>query len=258
MNNNFKKVRELVVKYENELTYPTFVYSVLDKVIKGKVFIDDSNRTALVGTDSGIFVVVGDTNNNRFNFFLSEYFVGRKNENKRFTLFSPSKEWDITIKELLEHELREVNRYSFQLNESKFSKLLIKEVPEGFSLRKTDGEVIRNSQDFNDAYLNEYWSSPSNFLEKGFGYCITNHNNLASECVSIFASTQAAEMDIVTQNRYRGLGLGQIVAQKFILKCIEDQKTPRWDCDVNNIASIKLAEKLGFENPIQYSVFVKN
>lgn len=64
-------------------------------------------------------------------------------------------------------------------------------------------------------------------------------------------------MDIVTQDRYRGLRLGQIVATNFILKCMEDKKKPRWDCDVNNNASIKLAEKLGFEKPIEYSVFVR-
>ncbi|MED1228775.1 GNAT family N-acetyltransferase [Bacillus nakamurai] len=29
------------------------------------------------------------------------------------------------------------------------------------------------------------------------------------------------------------------------------------DCDVNNMASVSLAEKLGFNEPAAYSVFVK-
>lgn len=105
MNDKFENARRLVLKYENKQTYPTFVYSVLDKFIKGQTFMDDSNRTALIGTEPGIFVVVGDRNNSSFNSFLSDFFVSRKNENKRFTLFSSTDEWDKTIKELLGDEL---------------------------------------------------------------------------------------------------------------------------------------------------------
>ncbi|MFB7641921.1 hypothetical protein [Peribacillus butanolivorans] len=31
---------------------------------------------------------------------------------------------------------------------------------------------------------------------------------------------------------------------------------PRWDCDILNKSSIKLAGKSGFGNPVEYSIFV--
>ncbi len=43
----------------------------------------------------------------------------------------------------------------------------------------------------------------------------------------------------------------------FIDHCIENHITPRWDCDVDNEASIQLAQKMGFENPQKYSIFVQ-
>ncbi|UFU01147.1 GNAT family N-acetyltransferase [Radiobacillus kanasensis] len=257
MNEKFINAMRLIKKYDNKETYPTFAYSILENYIPGQVFIEDSNRTALIGTNSGIFVVIGDPMNTSFNRFLVEILERRTKENKRFTLFSPSKTWDLVINEFLEKELRQIQRYSFHFNESKFSRLTKGEIPKEFKVRKIDQKIINNSQDFNEAYLEEYWESVSNFTEKGFGYCISNNVHLASECISIFASTQFAEMDIVTQNSYRGMGLAHNVAEHFILHCMEDDKIPRWDCDVNNIASINLAEKLGFENPIKYSVFVR-
>ncbi|MFE8703586.1 GNAT family N-acetyltransferase [Cytobacillus sp. FJAT-54145] len=30
---------------------------------------------------------------------------------------------------------------------------------------------------------------------------------------------------------------------------------PRWDCDIKNVGSIKLAEKLGFHTPREYGVY---
>ncbi|MBY0122789.1 GNAT family N-acetyltransferase [Bacillus sp. S/N-304-OC-R1] len=33
---------------------------------------------------------------------------------------------------------------------------------------------------------------------------------------------------------------------------------PRWDCDIHNMASKKFAGSLGFQHPIEYSVFIKN
>ena len=55
---------------------------------------------------------------------------------------------------------------------------------------------------------------------------------------------------ILQRNKYRGMGLAQNVAEIFIGHCIEINLKPNWDCVVNNFASIKLAERLGFENPM--------
>ncbi|OCA90626.1 hypothetical protein A8F94_01740 [Bacillus sp. FJAT-27225] len=253
------EIKQVINLIENDDTgtYPTFAYSVLEKVVHGELYMDDSNKTALIGTDSGIFVGVGEPKSNRFLKLITEIFESRKIENKRFTLFSPSKSWDKVIKKQFKEEVRQIERYSFQFNIDQYSRLFQEEIPNEMNFRKIDKDIINNSQDFNVRYINEYWGSVSNFLKNGVGYCITHNNNLASECISIFSSSQFAEMDIVTQDHFRGIGLAQKVAEKFIIHCIEEKIQPRWDCDIDNIASIKLAEKLGFGNPQKYSLYVR-
>ena len=77
-----------------------------------------------------------------------------------------------------------------------------------------------------------------------------------SECTSIFSSLQYSEIDIATHEDYRGQGLASSIVKTFIDHCLENDIIPRWDCDILNKSSIKLAGKSGFGNPVQYSIFV--
>ncbi|MGE7907565.1 GNAT family N-acetyltransferase [Peribacillus sp. NPDC094092] len=256
MNTEFEKVINLLKNNDKE-TYPTFIYSVLNNYIPGKVYMDELKKAVLVGTDSGIFVVGGDEMNNGLESIFLEVYRSIKNDKKRFTLFSPSKEWDQVINKMLGNELRQMHRYAFHFNKDTYSAVNMEKVPKDFIVKRIDEKIITESLEFNESYYNEYWGSVSNFLENGFGYCLLHNDTVVSECTSIFSSSQFAEIDIATQNKYRGMGLAQNVADIFIEHCIERNLEPNWDCDVNNFASIKLAERLGFENPMEYSVFVR-
>ncbi len=256
MNNEFEKAINLLKNKNNE-TYPTFAYSVLNNYITGQVYMDELNKTVLIGTDSGIFIAGGDEMNTGLDSIFLEIFRSRKNEKKRFTLFSPSKEWDQVINKLFENELRQMHRYSFHFNKDTYSTIKKGKLPKDFIVKRIDEKIITESLEFNESYYNEYWGSVSNFLENGFGYCLLHNDTVVSECTSIFSSSQFAEIDIATKNKYRGMGLAQNVAEIFIEHCIERNLKPNWDCNVNNFASIKLAERLGFENPKEYSVFVR-
>lgn len=250
MDRDYKDAKKLLKK---EATYPTFVYSVLDNFITGQIHMDESRRTMIIGTDSGLFFVEGDIENSAFNNLLLDIYMTKKRENKRFTLFSPSKEWDEVISKLFERKLRRIFRYSFCFNIDESSRLARSE--ESKKASRINNQIISVSNGFKEAYYNEYWGTVENFLEKGFGYCINDNETVASECVSIFTSNKFAEIDIETQEKYRGMGLAQKVAREFIEHCIAYNVSPRWDCNIDNIASIKLAHKLGFENAKEYSLY---
>lgn len=235
--------------------YPAFAYSVLDNYIDGEVLIDES--ATLIGTASGIYVAAGNDNSDSFSSQLMQIFRDRKRSNQRFTLFSPSKPWDDRIHALFGGELRPLQRYSFQFNENDFLRTSKTKLPDDFQLEKINQANLHNSKDFNESYIIKYWGSVERFLEKGFGCAITQNNVNASECISIFSSSKYAEVDIVTQEQFKGKGLAQYTAKAFIIECLERKLTPRWDCDVHNHASIKLAGKAGFANPETYSVFVR-
>lgn len=243
------------------VTSPSFVFSVLNKIIPGFVYGDSSNKgTFLIGTFSGIFYVMGDEANGKFKEELFSLYHDRKKEQSRFTLFSSSERWDEALNDLFENEemVRRYNRYAFAFNKLKnLSNSNRMELPKGFTVKKINLENIHQSTEFNEEYYEKYWGSVSNFLENGFGYCVLHNDTIVSECTTIFRAEKSAEMDILTKSEWEGKGLGKVTAQSFINHCIEKNITPRWDCSVGNPASISMANTIGFESPLRYSVFAK-
>ena len=244
------------------VTSPSFAFSVLNKMIPGCVYGDSNNEGAfLIGTFSGIFYIMGDEANGKFKEELFSLYRDRKKKQSRFTLFSSSEKWDEAWNDLFENEemVRRYNRYAFAFNKLKnLSNSNRMELPKGFTVKKINLENIHQSTEFNEEYYEKYWGSVSNFLENGFGYCVLHNDTIVSECTSIFRAEKSAEMDIVTKSEWKGKGLGKVTAQSFINHCIEKNITPRWDCSVGNSASISMANTIGFESPLRYSVFAQN
>lgn len=240
-----------------DVVCPTFVYSILDNFIPGTVYADNGHcpGTVLFKINAGIYFVLGDVTNKDFKNFLVELLRQRKKAKLRFTLFSASEDWDVAIKDKLGEEIKQLNRLTFTYDTD--AALAEKRLPcSAYSIVKINEDMIKNSLEFNQAYYEEYWGSVSNFIENGRGFCIVHEGKVISECTSIFSSRQYAEMDIVTHPAYRGQGLASIVAGEFIKDCLENSIVPKWDCDVANRPSIQVAEKLGFVNPRQYSIFI--
>jgi RimJ/RimL family protein N-acetyltransferase len=237
-------------------TVPTFSYSVLNSYIRGNVYVDSNTpETILIETESGIYFVAGKEDNLEFNNFLFDLYSQRKSKKIRFTLFSSTEYWDCVINEQLKDNIKQMSRYSFIFDKKKQiheKDLFVSD----YFIRKINEDLITNSTEFNEDYYKEYWGSVSNFIKNGFGYCILRKGKVVSECTSIFSSPQFSEIDIATHEDYRGQGLASIIAKTFIDHCLENDIIPRWDCDLFNKSSIKLAEKLGFGNPVKYSIFV--
>ncbi|MBU8878233.1 GNAT family N-acetyltransferase [Bacillus sp. FJAT-29790] len=240
----------------NVETVPTFSYSVLNHYINGFVYADSKiPETVLIGIESGIYFVTGKEDNQEFNDFLFELYCQRKSEKLRFTLFSSNENWDRVINERFKDCIKQMSRYSFVYGNKQ--KTPDKNQFSGdYLIRRLNEELITNCSEFNADYYKEYWGSVSNFMEKSFGFCILHKGKVVSECTSIFSSLKFSEIDITTNEDYRGQGLASIIAKTFIDHCLENNITPRWDCDIINKSSIKLAEKLGFGNPMKYSIFV--
>ncbi|MFN9581904.1 MAG: GNAT family N-acetyltransferase [Bacteroidota bacterium] len=63
-----------------------------------------------------------------------------------------------------------------------------------------------------------------------------------------------AEVDIYTFEQYRGKNLAKIAASAFIMKCKINNIIPNWDCFADNIASVKIAQSLGFKITDEYTL----
>ncbi|MCR8862410.1 GNAT family N-acetyltransferase [Priestia megaterium] len=236
---------------------PTFAFSVVNRVIQGSVYVNDSMKptSGFLRIRAGDYYVFGQGNDLVFNNSLYRYFVEKVyGKEKRFTVFTPSTDWealfDETFKPYVKKMIRSKYRFVPPKVPSKYN------LPDLYELKDFNSDFLRGSENFNESYIVDYWGSESHFLKNGLGVCVIHKENIVAECVSIFHSGTIAEIDIVTNPSYRGQGLGKIVGQEFINKCLEKNVMPAWDCDNNNEASKALASKLGFSNEERYALYV--
>jgi len=236
---------------------PIFVYSILDQLIEGTVYTDTTTfQTLLIHTKSGIYFVYGDSTNTEIDHQLAFCLQQSIEQEKRFTLFSYSEQWNTKIEQLLNEYLRKLERYTFTFAEELFDGIEEQGVPV-YEIMPIAHHHIKDADEFNHTYYDEYWDSTANFLKNGFGFCVVHKEQIVSEAVSIFKSDDYAEIDIMTDSKFRGQGLASLIAKTFISHCLANQLKPCWDCDVSNTASIQLGTKLGFTDPQKYAIYTK-
>ena len=248
---HFKIIKEKIIEA------PTFVFSVLDRIIKGTVLADSSNYESLViSTDSGLSYVTGQSTDELFLKNIVRIHEASIKQGKRFTLFSSEANWNQAIEKCLEKKVRKIQRYAFSFDLMAFKNRKRSDFSV-FNVTTINQYLIEHCLEFDEKYYEEYWDSTENFLQNGIGFCVMDGERIISEGVSIFKSSNYAEVDIITDSNYRGKGLASIVAEQFINYCVSHNIHPRWDCDVDNVASINLGSKLGFINPKEYTVYIK-
>ncbi|MED3998435.1 GNAT family N-acetyltransferase [Priestia aryabhattai] len=236
---------------------PTFAFSVVNHVIEGSVYVNDRMRptSGFLRIPAGDYYVFGKGNDGVFNKSLYRYFVENVyGKEKRFTVFTPSTDWEAFFDETFEPYVKKMMRSKYRFVPSKVPSKY--NLPDLYELKDFNSDALRKSKNFNESYIVDYWGLESHFLKNGLGVCVIYKENIVAECVSIFHSGTIAEIDIVTNPSYRGQGLGKIVGQEFVKKCLEKNVMPAWDCDNNNEASKVLASKLGFSNEESYALYV--
>lgn len=237
---------------------PTFVYSILDQVIEGAVYADNESFHALLfQTKSGIYYVYGDSSSEQIVNKLGSLLQESIEQSKRFTLFSYTDEWNTKIEHGLDDHIKKLERYTFTFAKNTYNDREKRELL-GYEFIKIKQPQIEHCLEFDNQYYEEYWDSTNNFLENGFGFCLQHGDKIISEAVTIFKSQQFAEVDIVTDQNYRGKGLASFIAEEFIDYCILNDIQPCWDCDIHNQASYHLGIKLGFSNPQKYVIYIKS
>ncbi|WP_052366557.1 GNAT family N-acetyltransferase [Geomicrobium sp. JCM 19055] len=117
---------------------------------------------------------------------------------------------------------------------------------------------IAKSQQFDECYYVEQWGSVEAYLKYGIGYYAESEKGeIVAECTSIFRSREKANIDIYTRKVARGKGTATALVLAFVTECRKRNITPIWDCDEANVASMQLANKLGFSEVNRYHLYYK-
>jgi RimJ/RimL family protein N-acetyltransferase len=98
------------------------------------------------------------------------------------------------------------------------------------------------------------WSSRVKFRENGFGYAALLGESIVCWCTAEYVSARTCGIGIETVEAHQNQGIATATAARFVDHCLQHNITPYWECGSRNIASIRVAEKLGFER-IQEKVF---
>jgi hypothetical protein len=131
-------------------------------------------------------------------------------------------------------------------------------LPAGFTLLPLNTiELLRQCMWYNRV-VNGFYDGPENFLKKGFGFAlIDDKGTIVSESYGSFIGGGLCELSIVTKPNEQSKGYATIAAERAMQECLQRNLKPRWSCNSENGASLKVALKLGFQITNHYAFLVK-
>jgi hypothetical protein len=121
-----------------------------------------------------------------------------------------------------------------------------KRVARGYRIARMDLALARRvNQEVNpDLILPEVFASPTDFVERGVGFCALRGHRLVCGATSALLSDKAIEIQINTIRDHRGQGLATAVGAALAAHCLERGVDPGWD--TGSAASERVALKLGY------------
>ena len=224
----------------------TIVTSCLQQVM-GTVFVTDPDRPVSALAFAGCF-----------GFFAGEpdreLVLGKP---RGFTILVPQDErWASLIAECFPTAKR-VTRYAIR-KDTRFDTAALRRnleaLPEGYELREIDAEI--HGLCLEDPVTRDFVSSfgsRERYLELGRGMVILKDGRIVSGASSYTRYREGIEIEVDTVESERRKGLATAVCSALILRCLEEGLYPSWDAQ--NMNSVRLAEKLGYEFDHEYTAY---
>jgi RimJ/RimL family protein N-acetyltransferase len=235
-------------------------YAICEGVNPGRVFVDRraDPQTALLWSPVGYYCLAGDPARAgdlaAICQTLTEIFIpaSQATGETGFILLASTPAWKEQLPTLLpEREVIEIYRRPFSFDAARFAARgnWRERLPEGFRLLPVDAALAE------EVGVLASWASVDDFLANGVGFALLDGQEIASVCVSIFASRHGVEIDVHTAEKYQRRGFASITASAWIEECLRRGKQPNWECFWENEASTALANQLGFTAEPDYPVY---
>jgi hypothetical protein len=237
-----------------------------DAVIAGnspaRIWVDDPGRprTAFMWDKGHHGYLAGDAENAAFNAGLTAFLHGRLAQGLSFfEIDYASAAWEEAIPALF-HKISPVKRdrllYVLRRPATAGRDASL---PPGFSLQRIDAALLSDTSLKNrEAVAGEIgscWNAIERFLERGFGCAVLCDEEIVCWCTAEYVSEGKCGIGIETVRPYQGRGLATLAASAFVEHAVARQITPHWDAWKDNLASLAVARKSGFEELLEYSVF---
>lgn len=124
------------------------------------------------------------------------------------------------------------------------------ELPEGYALAIRDMRLFRQSFDYESTV--SAFSTEENVLQNTLGVAVLHDDKVVCEAATGAPTRGRIEVGVTTHESHRQLGLASVACLRLIQMCEERGYETWWDCAKQNIPSVKLAHKLGYQNGREY------
>lgn len=126
---------------------------------------------------------------------------------------------------------------------------------EGLSLLALDGEFLQSDREnLAEVQAEIAWMWPgareaalSRFLANGFGSAAVVGQRIVCWCTAEYVSAERCGTGIETEADYRRQGIATATAAHFVAAALQRGLTPYWECDSENLPSVRIATRLGFQ-----------
>jgi len=118
-------------------------------------------------------------------------------------------------------------------------------LPEGYTMRRIDGDLAHRVEGFAQYYGSMY-GSVERAVEGIIGHCLMHGDAIVSDAEAGPLTRGVAEMGIGTEEAYRRQGFATIAAAHVIRECEAQGYRAFWNAAQQNTGSVSLARRLGF------------
>jgi len=263
---------DIALPLAKEMDYCNTIYAIIEKTIKGKIWVDDLSKPTIALYWDGIrrLYLVGDYTNNKKNdkigIIVRDQILasGTKRKLTQWTFHFEPFEWKEHIHEMIVDYLPlDDTRLCYQFEKDKCT------LQENWKQSLRDGHLLELvDEDFLDNYVNAKnfkdihyelgsWMSHEVFFQEGFGFCIIDNMKIAAWCMGEYVSPRMKriEIGIETYQEYQKQGFATLTGSALVKHALKNGfELIGWHCWERNVASAKTAEKIGYKLKKKYPV----
>ena len=228
-----------------------FAKSVVRQHVTGKIYIDNTDIPTVfyIYHPYGMSLLLGDYTNNAFIGSFRDYCMNSDSSREKpdWLQISPL-DWSTVIEEIAktkENTIEQYERINFKLNRKKYDVFRKTLNLEKWEIVETNAEVFESMP--GTVVPRFFWDSASDFEQKSIGFTLWVDKQPASTAFASFLIEEVLEIGIQTAEGLHGKGYSAVTCCKLIDYCFENNLEPLWSCKSDNVGSMKLAQKLGFE-----------
>ena len=250
-----------VTRVFEPLQYHLAVRAIIDGYIPGRIWVDDSNNpeTDVIWDTRYSYYLSGYENNHEFNMALDDLFTKiiapdavKRNIKMYFVICPPRWEKKILHNEVLVDRFPERMPRCYYTFKQRVITDWKDRIPSGFALKRVDENLLKSNLDNIETLIDEIkdiTASVDEFIRRGFeGYCLVYRDKVAASWCLSFMYGSSCEFTVQTVEEYQQRGFGTITTAALIDSCLSSNRgSIGWHCGRENVPSMKLAEKVGFE-----------